>query len=149
MTTVASQFQRDANHVPIVNLGLTEPKSITYSTLTTGATGVATLFTVTGTIAVRIFAVCSVDLTGAGATLEVGILGNTAALIAQTTGTTIDAGEIWATTSPATVLALPSLFIVSGTDIIQTIATHTVDAGVLTYYCVWTPISTDGNVVAA
>lgn len=144
----AATFQRDGNFVPITNLGLTASKAITYSALTTGATGATTLFTVTGTVAVRIFALCSSDLTGASATLEVGISGNTAALIAQTTGTTIDTGEFWATTSPATVLALPALTLVAA-DIIQTIATQAVTGGVLTYYCVWSPISSDGNVVAA
>lgn len=143
-----SAFQRDANYVPIVTLGLTASKAITYVAATTGATGATTLFTVTGTVAVRIFAVCSgVDLTGSG-TIEVGVSGNTAAVIAQTAATAIDVGEIWATTSPATVLALPAITLVA-TDVIQTIATNTVTAGTLTYYCLWTPISSDGNVVAA
>lgn len=141
-------FQRDANFVPIVTLGLTASKAITYSALTTGAVGTTTLFTVTGSVAVRIFAIASgVDLTGSG-TLEVGVAGNTASLIAQTAATAIDVGEIWATTSPATVLALPGQFIVAG-DIIQTIGTNTVTAGTLTYYALWAPISSDGNVTSA
>ncbi len=149
MTTVSSFFQRDANHVPIVNLGLTSSKAITYSALTTGAVGITTLFTVTGTVAVRVFAVCSgVDLTGAG-TLEVGISGNTAAVIAQTAATVIDVGEIWYGTTPPTVGVLPALLVLAGTDIIQTIASATVTAGTLTFYCLWNPISSDGNVVAA
>lgn len=150
MTSVASQFTRDANHVPITGLGLTETKAITYSALTTGATGATTLFTVTGVVAVRIFAVASgTDLTGSG-TLEVGIAGNTAALIAQTAATAIDVAEIWQDTSPATIEALAGLFTIgAGQDIIQTIATDTVTAGTLTYYCLWFPISTDGAVVAA
>ncbi len=143
-----SAFQRDANYVPIVNLGLMASKAITYSALTTGAVGLTTLFTVTGTVAVRVFAVASgTDLTGSG-TLEVGISGNTAAVIAQTAATAIDVGEIWLDTTPATVEALPSILIVAG-DIIQTIGTNTVTAGTLTYYCLWTPITSDGNIVAA
>lgn len=149
MTTVASQFTRDANHVPIVNLGVVETKAITYAALTTGAVGITTLFTVTGTVAVRLFAVCgAVDLTGAG-TLEVGISGNTAAIAAQTAATAIDAGEIWYGTNPPTVGILPSILILSNTDVIQTIASATVTAGTLTYYILWSPVSTDGNVVAA
>ncbi len=143
---ITSAFNRDANSVPIQSLGLTGTKSITYSALTTGATGATTLFTVTGIVAVRIFAVCSVDLTGSG-TIEVGIAGNTAALLAQTTGTAIDAGEIWIDTVPATVEALPALQILSGTNIIQTIAGDTLTAGTLTYYCLWNPISSDANIV--
>jgi hypothetical protein len=147
--TTTQFFQRDANHVPITNLGLTATKSITYSALTTGATGATTLFTVTGTVRVNIFAVCTVDLTGSG-TIEVGISGNTAALIAQTTGTAIDAGEVWVDTAPATVEApLTDKILTNGTDIIQTIGTDTLTAGSLTYYVTWTPISEDGNLVAA
>ena len=142
-------FQRDANYVPIVSLGLSVPKAITYVAGTTGATGASTLFTVTGTVAVRLFAYCSGDLTSGGAaTLEAGIAGNTAALLAQTTATGIDTGEFWIDTGPATVEALPAIQLVAA-DIIQTIGTTTVTGGTLTYYCLWTPISTDGNVVAA
>lgn len=143
-------FNRDDNHVPITDLGFTQTKAITYAAATTGATGATTLFTVTGTVAVRIFGVVSgANLTGSG-TLEVGIAGNTAALIAQTTGTDLDIGEIWVDTGPATVEALPALQVLTaGTDIIQTIGTDTITAGTITYYCLWFPISTDGNVVAA
>lgn len=48
MTQVPATFTRDANHVPITNLGLTTSKAITYVGGTTGATGATTLFTVTG-----------------------------------------------------------------------------------------------------
>lgn len=149
MTVLSSAFNRDANFVPIDSLGLLASKAITYSTLTTGATGATTLFTVTGTVAVRVFALCSTDLTGAGATLEVGVSGDTASIISQTTGTTIDTGEFWsAALTPASVLALPAIQL-TATSVIQTIATNPVTAGVLTYYCLWVPISSDGNVTAA
>lgn len=144
-----SAFTRDGNFVPIDSLGLTASKAITYSTLTTGATGATTLFTVTGTVAIRVFALCSTDLTGAGATLEVGVSGNTASIISQTTGTTIDSGEFLSSNlTPASVLALPAIQL-TATDVIQTIATNPVTGGVLTYYCVWVPISSDANVVSA
>ena len=148
---IQSAFLRDANFVPITTLGLTVSKAITYVAGTTGATGATTLFTVTGAIAVKVFAVCSVllDQTGATATLEVGITANTAAIIAQTAATVIDAGEIWYGTTPPTVGVMPSQLILSGTDIIQTIAGNSVKEGVLTYYCLWAPISSDGNCVAA
>lgn len=147
--TIAAYFNRDANHVPITELGLLDTKAITYAALTTGAVGTTTLFTVTGVVAVRVFAVCSgTDLTGSG-TLELGIAGNTAAIAAQTAATAIDVGEIWYGTNPPTVGVLPAILILSGTDIIQTIASATVTAGTLTFYCLWTPISTDGNLVAA
>lgn len=149
MSQIQSAFIRDANHVPITTLGLTESKSITYAAATTGAVGTTTLFTVTGLVRLTIFAVASgTDLTGSG-TLEVGIAGNTAALIAQTAATAIDVGEFWYGTTPVTVGVTPGTFLLSATNIIQTIGTNTVTAGTLTYYCLWAPISADGNVVAA
>ncbi len=61
------------------------------------ASGVTTLFTVTGDVLTRIWGVCTTPLTQAAATakLEVGVAGNTALLIAQTTATEIDANEMW------------------------------------------------------
>lgn len=147
MSIINAAFKRDANYVPIQGEGLVTTKTITYAAASTGATGATTLFNVTGTVAVSVFGVCSVDLTGLG-TIEVGVSGNTAALIAQTTGSNIDAGEIWVDTGPATVEALPAKRIVIN-DVIQTIATDTLTAGTLTYYCVWVPLSEDGNVTAA
>lgn len=146
MATINSAFQRDANRVPITLNGITLTKEITYSALTTGAVGATTLFTVTGVVAVKLFGVCSVNLAGSG-TIEAGIAGNTAALLAQTTGTDIDANEIWVDTGPATVEALPAQYILNGTNIIQTIGTDTLTGGTLTYYCLWSPISSDGNIV--
>lgn len=147
--TTRGAFPRDDNDVPITGIGLIATKAITYVGATTGAVGATTLFTITGNVAIRVFAVCSgTDLTGSG-TLEVGISGNTAAIIAQTAATAIDVGEIWYGTNPPTVGVMPNQLILAGTDIIQTIATDTVTAGTLTYYCLWYPISTNGNVTAA
>lgn len=150
MTQVSGAFTRDANAVPITAVGLTASKSITYAAGTTGATGATTLFTVTGVVALRVFAVCGADLTSGGsATIEVGIAGTTAGLIAQTTATGIDVGEIWIDNAPATIELLPALSILNGTNVIQTIGTTTVSGGSLTYYCLWVPLSETGNVVAA
>lgn len=147
--TQLGAFKRDDNDVPITGVGLIQSKAITYVAGTTGATGATTLFTVVGTVAIRVFAVASgTDLTGSG-TLEVGISGNTAAIIAQTAATAIDVGEIWYGTNPPTVGVMPNQLILSATNVIQTIATNTVTAGTLTYYCLWYPISTDGSVIAA
>lgn len=157
MVQIQSRFRRDANGIPIWSEGLTESKSMTFAGGTANDVGdydgtgnPATLFTVTGDVIARVFAVCSVDLAGANATLEVGITDNTAALIAQSTATDIDAGEVWVDTTPATIQAVPaSQILTGGTDIIQTVGTANITAGVLTYYCLWTPLSEDGNVVAA
>ena len=126
-------------------------KSITYLTATTGKTGATTLATVTGVVAVSIIGVCDTALTGAGATLEVGTALSTAGLIAQTTGTDMAANEIWHDASPDSSIELTSVITkkICTQNIIQTIATHTVDTGAITYYIMWSPISSDGNVVIA
>ncbi len=151
MTQIESSFQRDANGVPIVNEGLIATKTITYVGATTGATGATTLFTVTGCVAVRVFGVCGLTLVGA-ATLEVGISGATAIILAQLVDATVLAtDEIYVDATPTTkVEALPSSLIIgNGQDIIQTIGTTALTGGVLTYYCLWNPLSSNGNVVAA
>jgi len=112
-----------------------------------------TLFTVTGDVLVRIFGVCSVTLTGANATLEVGVAGNTAALIAQETGTDIDANGIFiSATQVAGAVALASVpgpfLIVNGLDIIETVGTADVTAGNIYYVCFWRPVSPGSTVVS-
>lgn len=144
-------FTRDENFVPIQGLGIVASKAITYVTGTTGATGATTLFTVTGVVAVRVFGVCGLTLVGA-ATLEVGISGATAIILSQIAdATTLTTDEIYTDATPTTkVEALPAQLIIgAGQDIIQTIGSTAISAGQLTYYCLWFPISTDGNVVAA
>lgn len=113
-----------------------------------------TLFTVTGEVLIRIFGVCTTTLTGATATLEVGLTGNTAALIAQTTATDIDANDIWLDATPSvrtdTLANLTGAhIIVASSDIIETVATSDVTAGQIRYVCMWRPLSHDGDVVDA
>ena len=143
-------LQRDANRVPIQGkYPFLVSKEVTFTAAGNGAVGNITLFTVTGDVLVTIFAVCSTSLTGSG-TVEVGITGNTAGLIAQTTGTDIDAGEVWIDNAPATIEALPSAVILTNsTDIIQTVGSDTITAGVVTYYCLFRPLSSSATVVAA
>lgn len=117
----------------------------TFSALTTGAATAHTLFTVTGDVLANVFGICGTDVTGSG-TGEVGVVGNTAALIAQTTGTAIDAGEVWQNNTPTVgvgaVVSTPKP-IANGLDIILTIATDTFTAGVIRFYCIWRPLSSD------
>ncbi|MBI5732623.1 hypothetical protein HY967_01545 [Candidatus Jorgensenbacteria bacterium] len=151
MAQILSAFSRDANGTPIWTDGLIASKAITYVAGTTGATGVTTLFTVTGVVTVRVFGVCGTTITGAG-TLEVGISGATAVILAQIVNATdLAANELYLDATPTTqVEALPSQLIISnGQDIIQTIGTTALTGGQITYYCIWTPLSSDGNVVAA
>lgn len=117
-----------------------------------GAQGATTLFTVTGTVMVRLVAACTEDLVGAG-TIESGISGNTAGLLAQIAdATTLDAGESWVDASPATLEGVDlsnGIIIANGQDIIETIGAADITDGTLTYYLFWRPLSDDGLVEAA
>ena len=151
MAQITSTFSRDGNRIPIWTDGIIASKSRTYDgTAGNGTAGAVTLFTVTGDIIANVFSVCSVNMAGTASTIEVGITGNTAALIAQTNGTAISSGQIWLDATPATIESLPTAkLITNGTDIIETIASGTATAGALTFYCTWRPLSSDGNVVSA
>ena len=110
----------------------------------------ATLFTVTGDVVASVFGICNVDLDGATATIEVGVVGGTALLIAQTVATDIDVNEAWVDATPGLTQAVPSSQIVgNGQDIIQTVGTANITAGSITYYCYYQPLETGATVVAA
>lgn len=112
-----------------------------------------TIFTVTGTVLVKLMGICETDLAGASATLEVGVTGNTAILIAQSTATDIDAGEIWHDATPdAKVEAstvLTEKVIAGGLDIIGTVATANITGGAIRFVCFWYPLTEGSSVVAA
>ena len=140
-------FNRDPNFVPITTLGLIEDKTITYLASTTGAIGATTLFTVTGTVALKVYGFCTTDLAGSG-TIEVGTATSTASVCDQQSATAIDNHELW----NSNVLAIGGQigdWTIVNEDIIQTIASNTVTAGVLNFYCNWAPLSSDGNVTTS
>jgi hypothetical protein len=120
-----------------------------------GAQGALSMFTVTGTVLVQIFGVCQTSLNSGGvATVELGIAGNTAALIAQTVVTTVDQYQTWqdaaTEANPGAVdLTGRSFVITNGADVILTIATADLTAGIVDFYCLWTPLSAGATVVAA
>ena len=113
-----------------------------------------TLFTVTSDVSVILMPVCTVDLAGSGK-LEVGVTGNLAGIVAETTATDIDANDIWTAAAPADagVVAFGSLVgpfaVVNGLDIIETTTTADITSGQIYYQCLWRPISLDGKVVKA
>lgn len=120
----------------------------TFVTGTTGATGSHTLFTVTGNVLATVFGICDTNLTGA-ATIEVGTANNTASLLAQIAdATNLDDGENWVDATPETeVSAIPGIKIINdGADITLTIGSTAVTAGVVDFYCLWRPLSSDGNI---
>lgn len=119
-----------------------------------GAVGTVALFTVTGGIYAFVTAVCTEDLTEAAptATVEVGTGGGTAAIIAQTNATTIDNGEVWFDATPSRIEVNSSYggsLIGGGDNIYLTVGAQNVDDGTLIFSCFWTPLTADGNVVAA
>lgn len=121
----------------------------------TGATGAYTIFTVTGDVYVQVFGLCQITLTSGGVpTIELGIAGNTAALVAQTPGLDLDQYMTWQDATPEVNpgpvdLTARSFVIANGADIILTIGTAALTAGDVDFICRWWPISTNGNVVAA
>jgi hypothetical protein len=117
------------------------------------STGTVDVFTVTGDVIARVVAVTKTDCTSAGAcNAELGVTGSVAAFIAATDVTTLDVGEIWHdATSDAKVEALTTrkeYILTTGIDIIMTLSAQ-IDAGVIAFYCMWTPLSDGATVVAA
>ena len=128
--------------------------TVTFVAATTGkfATGTFKIADVTGVVSVQLFATCSVNLASAGSgTLEVGTALSTAGLIAQTTATEIDAGDIWHDASPDASIELTSIATakIVTQDINYKIGTADISAGAVTFYILWSPISDDGNVELA
>lgn len=127
-------------------------KTVTFDGQTAGAIN---LFMCIGTNVVRIVCVCTATLSVTGTpTVEVGVSGASAAIIAQTTASLLAEGEIWHDNSPdATIEAMSTMrdFIsADGNAIALTIAGVTsIDEGTLEFTCYWTPVSLHGNVVPA
>lgn len=149
MTSIASAQQRDANSQIIgSNEAFIEESTWTFVTTTTGATGAHTLFTVTDNCLVSVFGICDTNIAGAG-TIEVGVAGNTAGLIAQVADAEdLDDGDIWVDATPGVgVEAVPSTFILNdGADIILTIGTTALTGGVVDFYCMWRPLNNNASV---
>lgn len=120
-----------------------------------GAVGVVDLLTITGGVDISLEAFCTTLLTEAGATatIEVGIAGNTAFIIAQTDAVDIDANEIWHDATPDSTIELTSdaskEVTVYGSDIIITIGAQNVTAGVIVFSVIYTPRTSGASVVAA
>lgn len=113
-----------------------------------------TLFNVTGDVLIKaVFGIVNTDLAGASATIEVGVAGNTAKLIAQSTATDLDDGDVWTDAGAEAgvdVLASAALFAINdGADIIETIATANITAGQIDYYCIWAPLEENAVVTPA
>jgi len=138
-------------------------KSITFDGATVNAIGdhdgtgdPATVFTVTGQVIVKIIPVCTTTLTfDADATIELGIAGATAVIVALTDLTVegLAAEEIWHDTTPDAEIeassVVPEHVITDSNDVILTVATANVLTGVIAFYALWRPLSAGAGVVAA
>lgn len=150
MSSFAAAQDRDANRQIISsNEAFKLSSQWTFVNTTTGAQGSHTLFTVTGDVLVTPWGKCTTNMAGSGADFEVGVTGNTAGLIAQIADVEdLDAGDIYIDATPEVgTAALPSpFFIAGGLDILLKITNATITGGVVTFYCLWRPLSSDGNV---
>lgn len=108
-----------------------------------------TLFTVTGTVLLRLLAKCTTNLAGATATLEVGTALSTAGLIAQSTATDIDANEIWHDTTPDSSIEATSVLAqkIVSQNILQRVGTANITSGVIEYTAIYYPLSAGASVV--
>jgi len=120
-----------------------------------GAQGAFTIYTVTGDVLIHVFGLCQVLMdSGGAATIELGIAGNTAALIAQTTATDLDAYETWQDAGPEAnpgnvVTAMGAYFVIAnGADVILTVGAADLTAGDCDFHALWMPLSLDGSVKA-
>jgi len=118
-----------------------------------GLQGTKTLFTITGTVLVRLCAICSESLVGATGTISVGISGATASIIALTTATDIAANEIWHDATPDSAIESVSVlgeYIITGSNnIIATIAVADLTDGILQFYCFWEALGDGSTIIAA
>lgn len=124
-----------------------------------GASTPFTLFTVTGDVVASVFGICnSAPTSGGTGTIEVGVAGATATIIAQVADATdLIQDEIWYDATPTTtieqidVVNARQFIIPTGQDIILTLSSagDALTGGDIDFYAIWYPLSSDGNVVAA
>jgi hypothetical protein len=124
-------------------------KAVTFSSDTSSVA----LFTVTGDVIVKLIAICKTNVASVvGCNAEVGIADDTNLIIVSTDITALATNEIWHDAAPDTNGELLStsrdVIISNGEDILMTLSAQA-DSGAVTFYVHWTPLSTDGNVVAA
>lgn len=126
--------------------------SITFAAATTGSVATHEILTITGLVRLRVAALCTVNVAGSGS-IQLGLEGVTDALIGTTTGTDIDANELWYDTSPTTAYDTFANVVfdrvINGLDVGYEITTDTLTAGNIVFYYWWEPLNSTGAVVAA
>ena len=124
-------------------------KTITFANLAAAAD----LFTVTGSVLVKLVGICTTLVASAAAgNVEVGVASDPDAIIATTLATDIDADEFWHDASPdSDIEALSTMreyMICGGADIILTPDAQ-IDTGAIIFICLWRPLEGGSSVVAA
>ena len=142
---------------PTVHLTTTVTANFSGAAYETGDSPV-TIFTVTGDVLVRAFGVVKTACTSTGTngTLELGVAGATAVLLVQDAvdGTAFDTGFTWTKTTACSddnvaLLDAEWILLGNGPDIILTIATNSMTAGIVQFGLQWIPMSANANVVGA
>lgn len=113
------------------------------------------ILTVTGTVRVRMIIECTENIADADNTgmIQLGVAGATDAFIGATTGTAIDANDLWYDTTPTTTYDTTSTCLIDkvvtgGVDIGYEISTTDFTNGELKFYVWYEPISSTGAVTA-
>lgn len=124
-------------------------QDITFST----STGTVNVFTVTGDVLIRIIAVVTTNVVpNTTANIRLGVIGNTDAMIVDTSSADLDAREIWndsgVTNEIESADSVRSYIVTDGNDVVLTLSAQ-VNSGVIRFYCFWTPLGNGGKVANA
>ena len=124
-------------------------QDITFSS----STGTVSVFTVTGDVLIRLIPVITTDVVpDSAANIRLGIVGNTDAMIVDSAAAGLDARGIWIDQTPDNEIEsderIRGYIVTDGNDVVMTLSAQ-INSGVIRFYCFWTPLSSDGNVVNA
>lgn len=142
----------NANMQPVYGAANYLAVPITFVAGTTGTVATHELFTVTGAVRVKIMAEVTVNVAGTGS-IQLGEETTTDSIIAVTTGTDLDAGELWYDATPTTAIDATSTVIldkvVNALDIGYEVTVGTLTSGAITFHLWWIPLNSTGAVVAS
>lgn len=138
----------------MAGVGLQTENHITFNGANRGDPGnitdtPATIFTVTGLVAVKIFAIGETTLVGSSSTLTLGTATAPAAIIPSTIATAIHTHFNWWNATPAaTTVSSNVVEFITEENIILTVGTASVTAGSLRFVAIWRPLSADASMVS-
>ena len=130
------------------------------SSATWGSTGTHEVFTVTGAVRLRLWAICTSTLTDAAdlAEIRLGTESDVNGWIAATGaagkgGVALTAGGFWCSTAGTVAHGAASAVVLDkviggGLDVGYRITGENLTGGTLEFHCVWEKLAADGNVVA-